>query len=151
YAVRNGIQSGIDEHVSKPLREVRAREMEMLDYLLIPMNISDDPLKSGDHWTLLVFDVQRREWHFLNSLVLQVEDPHLFDARKMAAAVTPGISKRLTEPIVFTDVIQTACPQRRTLSRPRLLFVCYFMKRYAKDNDKSIEMDSKKVVKFAWK
>ncbi|KAI3951221.1 hypothetical protein MKW92_050413, partial [Papaver armeniacum] len=149
YAVRNGIQSGIDEHVSKPLREVRAREMEMLDYLLIPINISDDPLKSGDHWTLLVFDVQRREWHFLNSLVLQVEDPHLVDARKMAAAVTPEISKRLTEPVVFTDVIQTACPQQGP-SPDCLLFVCYFMKRYAKDNGKSIEMDSKKAGKICF-
>ncbi|KAI3923299.1 hypothetical protein MKW98_026892 [Papaver atlanticum] len=143
YAVRNGIQSRIDEHVCKPLQEIRVREMEMLDYLLIPMNISMDPLHAGYHWTLLVLHVQRREWHFLNSLVSEVEDPYLLDARKMAAAVTPEINKRLTEPTLCVDVIQTACPQQGP-SPDCLLFTCYFMKKYAKDNGKSIEMDSKK-------
>ncbi|KAI3986704.1 hypothetical protein MKX01_014242, partial [Papaver californicum] len=72
YVVRNYITSGINDHVRKPIKDM---SLENLDFLLIPMNRSNDLLLSGHQWTLLVLDVKRTEWQFLSSMVGEVEDP----------------------------------------------------------------------------
>ncbi|KAI3846710.1 hypothetical protein MKX03_021002, partial [Papaver bracteatum] len=141
YAVRNGYQDLIDEIVRKPIENM---ELDNLDFLFIPMNISMDPRASGHHWTLLVLDVKCREWRFLNSLVgSSVEDPCLQDARKMASFITPIVNTHLVVTIDKLKVHQFSCPHQGP--KPDcLLFTCYLMKRYAKSN-KSIEMDDKKA------
>ncbi|KAI3907205.1 hypothetical protein MKX01_020563 [Papaver californicum] len=118
--------------------------LENLDFLLIPMNRSSDPTLSGHHWTLLVLDVKRREWQFLNSMVGEVEDPCFKDAEKMAASIKPMTNKQLIVRLQGAEVIQIVCPQQGSFP-DCLLFTCYFMKRYAKEDSKSIEMDSKKA------
>ncbi|KAI3850574.1 hypothetical protein MKX03_004010, partial [Papaver bracteatum] len=95
YAVRNGFQDLIDETVRKPIEKM---ELDNLDFLIIPMNISVDPRASGHHWTLLVLDIKCREWGFLNSLVGvggSIEDTCLQDARKMASFITPIVNTHL--------------------------------------------------------
>ncbi|KAI3923672.1 hypothetical protein MKW98_011302, partial [Papaver atlanticum] len=141
YAVRNGFQDLIDDYVHKPIEKM---ELDELDFLLILMNISENPIDSGHHWTLLVLDVKRREWQFLNSMVGDnVANPFLKYAQRMELFITPMVNTQLLVPIDNPVIHPIACPQQGP--KPDcLLFTCYVMKRYAKTK-KSIEMDDKKA------
>ncbi|KAI3946638.1 hypothetical protein MKW92_049723, partial [Papaver armeniacum] len=117
-----------------------------LDCLMIPMNHSEEACHLGTHWTLLLFDFKSEQWKHYNSTTSTTEKC-LDDATEMARVLTEIINKKRLvlkkKPMVNNKVMPMPCPQQGS-DPDCLLYVCYFMKRYAKPN-KQIERDNEKI------